>query len=121
GRDIAQLLRGERASLSEQECQTVLASALSYLSTDLVVPAWNASFVYDSEAGVLAAIEILEVAHSQLLEYRYHDELLESELTRIYAKLQEPRWSDRLAGRRHTRAAEHLQALFIDVNELTDR
>ena len=34
------------------------------------------------------AIEILEFANSQLLEFRYHDELLESELTRIYAELQ---------------------------------
>ncbi|MGE0704472.1 MAG: hypothetical protein AB7F99_10990 [Vicinamibacterales bacterium] len=121
GRDIAQLLRGERQLLSEQECRTVLGNAVSYLSTDLVVPTWNASFVYDTEAGASAAIEIFELANSQLLEYRYHDDLLESELSRIYASLQRQRWTDRFAGRRHTRAARQLQALFIDVNELTDR
>jgi len=121
GRDIAQLLRGERAPLSEQEVRTVLGNAVSYLATDLVVPTWNASFVYDSEAAALAAVEIFELANSQLLEYRYHDDLLDSELTRIYASLQRQHWSDRLSGRRHTRAARHLQALFIDVNELTDR
>jgi hypothetical protein len=66
-------------------------------------------------------MEILELANSQLLEFRYHDDLLDSELSRIYAELQRPRWADRLAGRRHTRAAIHLHALFIDVNELTDR
>ena len=121
GRDIAQLLRGERAPLSEQECGTVLGNAMSYLANDLVVSTWNASFVYDSDAGALAAIEIFELVNSQLLEYRYHDDLLESELSRIYASLQRPRWTDRFAGRRHTRAARQLQALFIDVNELTDR
>jgi hypothetical protein len=121
GREIAQLLRGERVPLSEQECRTVLGNAVSYLSTDLVVPTWNAAFVYDTEPGVLAAIEVIELANSQLLEYRYHDELLESELSHIYSALQQTRWIDRLAGRRHTRAALHLQSLFIDVNELTDR
>jgi hypothetical protein len=99
----------------------VLRSALSYLSSDLVVTAWNAAFVFDTEAGTLATIEILELANSQLLEFRYHDDLLESEMTRIYAELQVQKWSDRFAGRRRQRAARHLQGLFIDVNELTDR
>jgi hypothetical protein len=121
GVDIAQLLRGERQPLSAQECSEVLRSKLSYLTDDLVVPAWNAAFVYDSEPAALAAIEIVEYANSQLLEFRYHDDLLESELTRLYATLQQPRWADRFGGRRYTRAARHLQALVIDVNELTDR
>jgi hypothetical protein len=121
GRDIAQLLRGERVALSDQERDAVLRNALSYLTNDLVVAAWNAAFVYDTEPNVLATIEIFELVNSQLLEYRYHDDLLESELTRIYAELQQERWIDRFAGRRRSRAARHVQALFIDVNELTDR
>ncbi len=121
GTDIAQLLRGERQPLSRQERETVLRQALSYVADDLVVPAWNATFVYDTEAAALQAIEVLEFANSQLLEFRYYDDLLENALTRIYAELQQPRWFDRLAGRRYTRAARDLHALFIDVNELTDR
>jgi hypothetical protein len=121
GADIAQLLRGERQPLSQQERDTVLRQALSYLADDLVVPAWNAAFIYDAVPPVLQAVEILEFANSQLLEFRYYDELLESALTRIYAELQQPRWFDRVSGRRYTRAARELHALFIDVNELTDR
>ena len=37
------------------------------------------------------------------------------------AELQKTRWTDWLAGRRHTRATRRLQSLFIDVNELTDQ
>jgi hypothetical protein len=121
GAEIAQLLRGERQPLSRQERDEVLRHRVSYLSDDLVVPAWNAAFIYDAEAASLAAIEILEFANSQLLEFRYHDELLETELIRIYAVLQQPRRLDWLRGRRFTQAARRLQALFIDVNELTDR
>jgi hypothetical protein len=57
-----------------------------------VVPAYNAAFVLDTEAGALGVLEILESVNSQLLEFRYHDELLENELTRTYAELQKPRW-----------------------------
>jgi hypothetical protein len=120
GIDIAQLLRGERSALSWQEVDEVLRHRLSYFADDLIVPAWNAAFMHDTEAGVLAAHEVVEFVNSQLLEFRYYDELLEGELNRTYADLQKPTWSDRFIGRRHTRATRRLHTLFIDVNDLTD-
>ena len=121
GGDIAQLLRGERQELSRQEREEVLRHRISYLTDDLVVPAYNAAFVLDTDSGALATLEILEFVNSQLLEFRFHDELLESELGRIYSALQAPRWIDRYIGRRPTRATRRLHSLFVDVNELTDR
>jgi hypothetical protein len=121
GHDIARLLRGERESLSRQEREEVLRHRLSYLECDLVVPTWNAAFVYDTESGGQAAVEILEFANSQLVEFRYYDELLDRELERIYADLQRPSWFKGWFGRRYTRPAQQVHALFIDVNELTDR
>ncbi|HEX5217838.1 MAG TPA: hypothetical protein VFV98_20395 [Vicinamibacterales bacterium] len=118
---IAQIVRGERQKLSRQERDEVLKHRWSYLEDDLVVAAWNAAFIYDTDAGALALIEILEFANSQLLELRYHDELLEAETTRLYARLEERHWTDTLRGRRHTAAALRVQALYLDVNELTDR
>jgi hypothetical protein len=121
GGEIAQMLRGERQTLSDQEREEVLRHRLSYLTDDLVVPAYNAAFVYDTEAGSQATLEIFEYVNSQLLEFRYHDELLESELGRIYAGLQRRRGNSWFFGRRSTRAVHAVHALFIDVNELTDR
>jgi hypothetical protein len=121
GAEIAQMLRGERQPLSAQERDEVLRHRLSYLTDDLVVPAYNAAFVLDTETAALASLEILEFVNSQLLEFRYHDELLETELTSIYTALQKPGWVDRWFGRRHTQSARRVHALFIDVNELTDR
>jgi hypothetical protein len=120
GTDIAQLLRGERKPLSEQEKAKVLQSRISYLSDDLVVPTWNAAFVYDTPAGAQAAIEILEFANSQLLEFRYYDQLLDGQLASIYSQVQHPRWFDQWLGGRYTRAAREVNALYVDVNELTD-
>lgn len=121
GGDIARILRGEREPLSAQERAEVLRSAISYLATDVVVVTWSAAFVYDTEAGAQGALEILEFANSQLLQFRYYDELLDRELEGIYAQLQRPAWPVSWFGRRYTRAARHVHALFVDVNELTDR
>jgi hypothetical protein len=121
GDDIARLLRGEAEPLSTQERDEVLRHRLSYLASDLVVPSWNGAFVYDTEAGLAGALEILEFANSQLLQFRYYDHRLDSELKRIYARLQVTRWYEPWFGRRYTAAARELHAIFIDVNELTDR
>jgi hypothetical protein len=121
GDQIARLLRGEEEPLSAQERDEVLRHRLSYLASDLVVPSWNGAFVYDTEAGLRGALEILEFANSQLLQFRYYDRRLDRELTRIYARLQVTRWYEPWIGRRYTAAARELHALFIDVRELTDR
>src|ERR1019366_6362101 len=76
---------------------------------------------YDTPTGAQAAFEILEFANSQLLEFRYYDQLLDDQLSAIYARLQHPRWFESWLGWRYTRAARQVHALFIDVNELTDR
>jgi hypothetical protein len=121
GDAIVSLLLGERQALSRQQRARVLRRRISYLADDLVIPIWNAAFVYDTEAGVQAALEIFEFANSQLLQFRYYDALLDSELGRIYDSLEDPRWYHALAGQRYVRAAQQLHALFIDVNELTDK
>jgi len=120
GQDIARLLRGDVEALSPQENEEGLRHRLSYLANDLVIPTWNAAFVYDTEAGAQAPLEILEYANSQLLQFRAYDGLLDRQLTRIYAQLQESGGWGRYS-RRPARAARELHALFIDVNELTDR
>jgi hypothetical protein len=119
---IASVLRGESAPLSRQERDEILRHRLSYLADDLVIPSWNAAFVYDTPAGTLAAVEIAEFANSQLLQFRYYDELLDGALADIYAKVQkQPHWYDSLVGRHYASAVRQVHALFIEVNELTDR
>jgi hypothetical protein len=97
-----------------------MKNRLSYLADDLVVPTWNAAFVYDTDAGVQAALEIFEFANSQLLEFRYYDQLLDVELGRIYSQLEKPPRFMFLA-RGYVAATSHLHTLFIEVNEITDR
>ena len=121
GADIARLLRGENQTLSTQEIDEVLRHRLSYLADDLVVPTWNAAFVYDAAAGAAAASRSSSSRNSQLLQYRYYDQLLDAQLGRLYDQLQTHRQPYLFGARRYTRSARQVHALTIDVRELLDR
>src|SRR6202521_6088826 len=119
GAQIAQIVRGETAQLSEGERNEILQSRISYYPNDLAVIGWNAAFLYDSEAGAETAIQLLEYANSQLLEFRHYDELLTRELGIVYAALD--KGTGMLARWRLARAATKLHTVLLDVNELTER
>jgi hypothetical protein len=120
GDHIAQVVRGEMSMLSEGERQEILGSRISYYPNDLAVIGWNAAFIYDTEAGAETAIQLLQYANSQLLEFRHYDELLTKELENVYDFLDAggtglwSRW-------RTARAAAKLHTVLLDVNELTER
>jgi hypothetical protein len=116
---IAQVVRGENAALSDDELREILQSTMSYYPNDLAVLGWNAAFVYDSAAGSETTLQLLEYANSQLLEFRHYDYLLTRELAGVYDSLEKKstllgRW--RLPGE-----ASRLQTVLLDVTELTER
>jgi len=120
GDHIAQIVRGETATLSDSERQEILQSRISYYPNDLAVIGWNAAFLYDTAAGGETAIQLLQYANSQLLEFRHYDEFLTRELQSVYDFLDSggtglwSRW-------RTARAASKLHTVLLDVNELTER
>jgi hypothetical protein len=118
GHKITQVVRGDTLPLAEGEIAEVLQSRMSYYATDLAVIGWNAAFVYDTAAGAETAIQLLEYANSQLLEFRHYDELLTRELGKVYVSFEEG--TGTLARWRLARSATHLQALLLEVNELTE-
>jgi hypothetical protein len=120
GDRIAQVVRGEMATLSEGERQEILQSRISYYPNDLAVIGWNAAFIYDTAAGAETAIQLLQYANSQLLEFRHYDEFLTRELEDVYDFLETggTGWWSRW---RTARAASKLHTVLLDVNELTER
>jgi hypothetical protein len=120
GDQISQVVRGEMQMLSDGERQEILQSRISYYPNDLAVIGWNAAFIYDDPAGAETAIQLLQYANSQLLEFRHYDELMTKELENVYDFLEDggtglwSRW-------RTARAASKLHTVLLDVNELTER
>jgi hypothetical protein len=118
GARIAQVVRGDTGQLAENECNEVLQSRISYYANDLTVIGWNAAFLYDSTSGAETAIQLLEYANSQLLEFRHYDELLTEELERVYTLLD--KGTGTLARWRLARSATRLHTVLLDVAELTE-
>ncbi len=119
GQEIAQVVRGETSVLSDAERNEVLQSSISYYPKDLAVIGWNASLIYDTAQGAETAIQLLEYANSQLLEFRHYDELLTRELAGVYETLK--RGAGVLGRWRMAREAQRLQAVTVEVNELVER
>ena len=116
---VAQIVRGERTRLAESESNEVLQSRISFYPNDLAVIGWNAAFLYDTAAGAERAIQLLEYANSQLLEFRHYDELLTRELAGVYAGLKGKssivrRWKMRSEALR-------LNGVTVEVTELVER
>jgi len=120
GDQIAQIVRGETSRLSDGERQEILQSRISYYPNDLAVIGWNAAFLYDSASGAETAIQLLEYANSQLLEFRHYDELLSRQLEGVYDFL-EHGGTGMFARWQTARAASKLHTVLLDVTELTER
>lgn len=119
GDQIAQIVRGEDTRLSPAERNEVLQSSMSYYPADLLVVGWVAAFVYDTPAAAVPTIELLEYANSQLLEFRYYDEVLTRVLADVYKRLDKKRgvWGQwKLA-----REAGNLNTIRLDYRELVER
>lgn len=119
GERIAGVVRGEAEPLSIGERGEVLQSSISYYPDDLTVIGWNAAFLYDTIAGAQTAIQLLEYANSQLLEFRHYDEWLTRELERVYPTLDRRGSLMRRWGM--ARQATRLQTVTLEVTELAER
>ena len=118
GARIAQVVRGDTGHLAESETNEVLQSRISYYANDLAVIGWNAAFIYDSTAGAETAIQLLEYANSQLLEFRHYDAAAHR---RAGPRLHAARRRHGIFARwRLARSATRLHTVLLDVAELTE-
>lgn len=94
GQRIAQLLRAERSTLSQQEVEDALSTRMSYGANDLTVIDWNAALVIEPDGEDVRAV--LEFANVELLEMRYLDHRLDRALDEAYEQLSRRRGGLRL-------------------------
>ncbi len=119
--DMVPLLSGEQRPLSEGARRDLLRHRYSYYTDDLVVLTWDRAFVYEPR-GDSDVIDVIEVANAQLLEMRYYDELLDSELPRMYDLVEATRRRWALPGaRRFADLARRLYTMVAEVTELTEK
>jgi hypothetical protein len=119
GGKIAQIVRGEELPLSDAERDEVLQARISYYPADLLVVGWVAAFVYDTPAAAAPTLDLLEYANTQLLEFRYYDEVLTRVLAKVYRQIDARRGFGRPW--RLAREAAELNTIRLDYRELSER
>ncbi|HUA86225.1 MAG TPA: hypothetical protein VMB85_20355 [Bryobacteraceae bacterium] len=119
GEDLARIVRGESGPLSPAERADALQSSLSYYPTDLLLVGWLAALVYDTPQGAAPAVQLLEYANTQLLEYRHYDDLLTRILENVYKNVE--RRGGPFRHWRMAREAAKLNAFRLEVTDLTER
>jgi hypothetical protein len=85
GHQIAQILRAERQTLSDQEVDDALGARIAFGTEDLTIIDWNAALLVDREGEDVRAV--LDFANVELLEMRYLDQKLDRALDQAYETL----------------------------------
>jgi len=110
--ELAQVLRSERQTLSDQEVNDALDCQLAYSTSDLTVIDWQAALVIDPAADDVRAV--LEFINVELLELRFLDDQLDQVLDRAYKTLTARSWRDWLLLHARHREPRRLARLQID-------
>lgn len=82
---LAQVLRAETGPLSSDEASDALACRIVYSPSDAVLIDWNGAIVLDAELD--DALTVLEFANVQLLELRFLDDRLDTQLEQSFDAL----------------------------------
>lgn len=117
---VAKLLLGETSDkpLSAATRDDVLKHSFSYLVDDLVIVDWNSALVVEPSGSRIVPF-VLELATSQLLEFRYYDGILEKELTRVYDHVEKAR--PRVLRSPYGALMRTVVRRFMELTEFTER
>lgn len=121
--ELARLLLGEveNQPLSEYERKEVTQHRFSYREADLVIVDWNSAFVYEP-SGSLDIPDILEICNAQLLEFRFYDDILDTNIRRIYAEVERKRrrWYS-IFRSPYNLLARRVLAIMLEMTEFVER
>ena len=98
--------------------EDILKGAFSYLTDDLVIVDWNSALVVEP-SGSRVVPHILELATSQLLEFRFYDSLLDKELARVYENVQTTR--QKIVKSPYAQRTRRVLQRYLELTEFTER
>ena len=119
--DIARLLLGEPRAIATATRKELLSPRHSYFEDDLAVLTWGTALVVEPVRHDTDVQYVLEFANAQLLELRWYDAVLDTELPAIQTLLLQARRGFHLFGRRYSRLLGRLQRRVADSVELVER
>ena len=117
---LARLLLAEvsNRAISTDAIDDAMSVSFSYYADELAVIDWNSAFVFDP-TGDNDIPDLIEFASAQLLELRYYDDVLDRELSRMYAEIGRVRGF--FKKQKYQTLSRHLMQLVLDVTEVTEK
>lgn len=120
--DLVSLLLGETRPLSEEARRELLPHRFSYYADDLAILSWDNALIVEPSGGDSDVEFILEFANAQLLELRYYDAVLDAELPKLYARIEQGRKRQRrILARGYEPLLTSMQVLVAEITEVVER
>jgi hypothetical protein len=116
--DLAHILRGERAPLSDQETKDAMSCRISFGLEDAALIDWHAAVLFGKDMDDVRAV--LEFANVELLEMRILDEQLDQALDQAYEALSRKPSLLPFPGS-YEKGATHIAQLQVDSALLFER
>ena len=119
--EISRLLLGETRPLTSSARKELLSPRLAYFEDDLTVLTWATALVVEPVTEDTDVQYVLEFANAQLLELRWYDAVLDTEVPAIQTRFRQARQGFHLLGRRYSGLLESLQQRVADSVEMIER
>ncbi len=117
--DIAPLILGERPKkFANQVIQSIEKNMFQYTTDDVVIIHWSGALIYDLD-DVGDIILTIELALCSLLELRFYDDLLDTQLKTLYKSIEIK--GAGVFSNPYQELANNAAVHYIDVSELVDR
>lgn len=117
--DLAKLLTLERGTFSDATAAEILRNPIRYFDNDLVLPEWNAAFVYDPK--FQDTVEVLEFLNVQMLELRFFDRILHAAIDETGEELPRKRRRFPILWDPYEKPLRRLSEIKVDVSLVQER
>lgn len=118
---IGLILAETRKELSPFSKNKILDSATQYANTDLAIIDWNSALLIEPD-GERDVADVIEFSLTQLLEFRYYDDLIENNLQELYDSMDnKPKGIKALFNNFYSEKAEDSSRKYIEFSEFMSR
>jgi hypothetical protein len=118
--DIAGLMLYENDPLSERVRDELLSLRFSYHMNDCTILSWDSALIIEP-TGETEIADILEFAHTQLLELRYYDHIVDREFESIYRRIS-PRGTPSIWNiKKYEKFAAKVMSTVTELTDITEK
>lgn len=118
--DPSRLLLYETRNVSRQTKEETLKHRFSYYPDDLVIVHLDNTFVLEP-TGSSDILDLLEFANAQILELRYYDHVLDTEMARTFSELPKRKSVSIFKLRSYEKLAKRIMETVADLTEVTEK